>query len=376
MSTDTNLGFFKKSQNAGIPYLHIFDYSICQKSKVELPGWEGPIETAHPQTGATVHTWVMRYDSIAAYIIDTNRFKKEFTKEQGGGRASGMDVTLLAGTMRAVLKLKMQSNGPDPMFKKFLQVAPNLDFEKPVLFSAFRGREGNLAVSIRQGDDPDPQKWIRVEPYWTRELDANGKPDLTTPMKGADGSIVPEPVHDEFADRWDYTAQNSFLLKYYFEKIEPKVKAIAERHNINRAPVVTDEPEDDGFPTHSGGPEPIPVVTTKPDVVVASSVSEAATGEQRAEIRALSTQANFDFEANCPKVMGCSFDELNKEGASFAAYKLRSMIEAQGQPAPPQQPVKEMAVAPAPAPPQLSDDWGTASAPAAVDDTEGIPWLE
>lgn len=390
MSEDTqNLGFFKKSQNAGIPYFHIFDNSICQKSKVEVDGWEGPITTNHPTTKKEVHTWVMRYDSIAAYIIDANRFKKEFTKEQGGGKTSGLDLLLQAGTMRAMLTLKWGQNGPDPVLKRFLKVIPNVDLSKPLLISAFKNREDKQAVSFRQGDDPDPQKWVKVEEYWRRSMGPDDKVDLNSPNKGADGSVLPEPVHDEFNDTWDYRDQNNFLMKYFMENIEPKIKVIAAQNNVSKGPIVTDahEADEDGFPTHSGpANEEIPVVTTKPEVVAATGVGDTATGEQRAKIRALSTQANFDFEAQCQSVMGCSFDALNKLGASFAIYKLGQMIAQQGQaPAPPQA-VADMAVAPpapAPAPaPQatepepdpaaaLGDDWGTASAP--LSDPE-IPW--
>jgi hypothetical protein len=383
--TDTNnLGFFKKSATAGIPYFHIFDGSICQKSKVEIDGWEGPIPTQHPSTKKTVHTWVMRYDSIAVYVIDANRFKKEFTAEQGGGKAAGIDLTLQAGTMRAVLTLKIGQNGPDPVLKRFLKVAPNVDFDKPLLISAFKNREGKQAVSFRQGEDPDPQKWTKVEEYWRRPLGPDGKVDMSKPSVGADGSVLPEPVHDEFNDSWDYNPQNTFLLKYYLNNIEPKLKAIAQQHNLTQGPMVTEAHEttdDDGFPTHTGGGSaPIPVVTVKPENVTATSVADAATGEQRAKIRQLATQANFDFEAQCQNVMGCAFDDLNREAASFAVYKLGQMIAAQGQPAPAQKAVMEMAVpppapvAPVPAPepePQLSDDWGTADTPAGVPD---IPW--
>lgn len=399
--TDTNLGFFKKSQNAGIPYFHIFDNSICQKSKVEVDGWEGPIPTQHPTTKKTVHTWVMRYDSIAAFIIDANRFKKEFTVEQGGGKTSGLDILLLAGTMRAMLTLKWGQNGPDPVLKRFLKVIPNVDLSKPLLISAFKNREGKQAVSYRQGDDPDPQKWTKVDEYWRRSLDTDGKVDLNSPNKGADGSVLPEPEHDEFNDTWDYRHQNNFLMKYFMDNVEPRIKVIAAEHKVTQGPTDTGdvrEPDDDGFPSHSGVAEEIPVVTTKPDVVQATGVGDTATGQQRAQIRQLSTQANFDFEAQCQGVMGCAFDSLNKLGASFAIYKLGQMIAAQGQAAPAPQAVTQMAVAPpatvatvvAPTPAvvpdplapgteddpatALGDDWGEASAPAPTLSDPEIPW--
>lgn len=398
--TDTteNLGFFKKSANAGIPYFHIFDHSICQKSKTAAEGWEGPIETEHPQTKAKVHTWIMRYDSIAAYIADAEWFTKEFTKEQGGGRTAGIDLTLQAGKMRARLTLKWGANGPDQVLKRFLKIAPNADWDKPLLISAFENREGKQAVSFRQGDDPDPQKWTKVDEYWRRPLGPDKKPDFSFPATGADGSIMPEPEQDEFTQKWDYSAQNKFLMRHFMTVTLPKLKAIAEAKGFKSdpAPAGADaDVDDDGFPAYSGQTpvEEIPVVTTKPDNVVAASMAEMATGAQRAQIRAMSTQANFDFESKCQEVLGCPFDNLNKLGASFAIYKLGQMIAKQGSPAPAPQAMTEMAVAaPAPAvtlpasipptappaaPPVLGDDWGTASAPseaAAPTGAEKAPW--
>ena len=370
---EDGLGFKKKSANAGGIFFHIFDNNICQKSKVELDGWEGPIKTQHPKTKADVLTWVIRYDSLAAYVVDCNRFKKEFSQEQGGGRTSGLTLTLAVGKQRGILQLKWGAKGPDPVLKRWLKVAPSVNFDMPLLISVWKNNDGKQAVSFRQGADPDPQKWTKVEEYWKRDIDpATGETVRGGTAKGADGTILPEPEHDEFDDSWDYTAQNKFLMKHFMENTEPKIKAIAEKHGI--------VPDDDFF---TADDEEVPVVTTKPTNPIATSLSELATGGQKAQLAELSQQTGFDFVANCHKVLGCNYDEISKEAASYAIYKLGTMVQAKA-------PVANAATAggegampthtgpsapPEPAPVVQSDpsDWGAVTpAPAAKDD--GVPW--
>jgi hypothetical protein len=372
---ESNLGFFKKSKGTGV-YFSIYDYSICQRSKTQIEGWEGPRETTNPKTNEKVFTWFMRYDSIATYIVDVNKFKVEFAADKGGGKASGIKLTLAAGTMRAELQLQWGDKGPEPVFKRFLKVAPNIDFNQPILISAFKTKDGKQAVSFKQGTDNDPQKWDKVEEYWKREIDPVTEKAVTdAPQMGADGTVLPPPIHDEFDDSWSYVAQNRFLMVYFMEKIEPKIKEIAKAKGIKQE-------EAGETPTHTGVPdEVIPVVTEKPANPVAQTLQEAATGAQRAEIKSLSVAANFDFEAQCQSVMGCSFSELNKLGASFAIYKLKEMVAKQGQTAPVQQAqaastATAAPAAPATAPAPASDDWGTASAPATTHEvaSEAAPW--
>lgn len=358
---DSNLGFFKRSAGSGIPYLRIFDGSICQTTKTETDGWEGPIETQHPITKAKVHTWVIRYDSLAAYIIDVERFKKEFSAEQGGGKTSGIELLLQAGGRNGKLTLNWGKNGPDPVLKRFLKVAPNIDFNKPFLISAWKNNTNKQAVSFRQGTSPDPKQWEKVEEYWKRPTGPDGKPLDGTAAAGADGSILPPPIQDSFDESWDYSGQNRFLMMYFMEKIEPKIKAIAATHKVE-APV----PHDEGFPTHSG-PEVIPVVTEKPAVVMAQTLDDMATGEQKARMRELGTQTNIDIVARSPELVGCGFDEMNKYAASWTIFQLENKLRAQGAPAPPpQQMAPTEAVAPMvpPATPQAQAQAQAALAPA------------
>lgn len=351
------LGLKKKSEYAGGVYLEVFEKTLCQRSHTELPGWEPAKDTQNPSTKEVVKNWVINYDSLAAFIVDSNWGSTEFSAEKGGGKATSLKLTLLAGDLRAILQLKWTQNGPEPVLKRFFKVAPNIDFEKPLLISVFRTMDNKTAVSFRQGDSPDPDEWTKVEEYWKRPVDpVTGKPVRDAQQTGADGSILPQPIHYDVDDSWDYKPQEKFLLQYYLDKVQPKVKAIAERHGIKPPNSDTDFYTDDNAS--------VPEVTSRPANCVALSLADMATGQQKAELKELSDLIGWDFPSMCQSVLGCNYDELNKEGASFAIYKMKETAKQKGLTLPEKPKPQEFSGPPQTAP---TGDWGpaaTATAPA------------
>lgn len=371
---NSNLGFFKRDARAGATYFRIFENMLCQTQKVDGPdatidGWEGPVKTTNPNNKKDVWTCLIRYDSLAAFVLDANRFSKQFTPEQGGGKINGLSLTLQAGDSRGVLQLNWQKTGPEPVLKRFLMVAPNINFEMPLLISAWKNQAGKQAVSFRQGTDPDPTKWEKVEQYWKRPVDPVTQ-QATGDAVGADGTVLPQPIHDDFDDSWDYAPQNKFVMKYFIDNIEPKIKEIAKRHDISFPGPEGDQGEDQQEAASAPMPTSIPEVTKQPDNPKATSLADTATGMQRMQIKALAELVKMDFEARCPEIMGCTFDELSKEAASFVKFQLTNMAKAKGLEIPPginevpKQQAQETPVANSPQPESQSDDpWGAAPAP-------------
>ena len=204
-------GFIKKTKSDTV-YFRVFDGSICQTSKEAREGWEGPIETTNPQDKTPVYTYIDRYDQVVARIVDVNKYQKTF---DNGGKVSGFELTLLAGPRRAIFRLKWI----EPVLKRFLKVAENIDFNKPVRISVFstikNGKKGT-AVSFQQGDGPVDQ-WNKVNEFW-----------------GRDNAELPQGVHDDMDDSWDYKEQNKFLGQKFAETVLPRIKAIAASHGIQQ----------------------------------------------------------------------------------------------------------------------------------------------
>jgi hypothetical protein len=373
-------GFYEGSGRSGQKYFQVFDFSICQRSKTEIEDWEGPITKQNPRTGEDVDSWVRRYDRLVARIIGFERKTIEFEK---GGKATNWNFTLVAGSQKATLQLTGSAKQMEPVLKRLLKVAPNIDFERPLLISAWpssKGGEKKQAVSFRQGEGKDVDKWDKVPEYWQRELDDDDKP--TGPSTGRDGTVLPQPVHDTEEDEWDYRDQNKFLINYFRDNIKPKIDEIAERY------------EGKDFPTHSGPPKEddeddsavrrvqkknqaekeekrekkgrVPVTDyedpdwkpEKPEDPIATSIPSQARADQLDVIKALTKAAKWKTETVAQKVLGCSYHEMSQEAADFLIYRLIKRMKKEEIDVPDLPKAKKQTMA------DEEDDWGTATVPA------------
>lgn len=227
---DNDFTGFNKKVKRDVIYFNVFDNSIVRKSKVAInaEGWEGPIKTTHPKTKKEVSTWVERYDNLVAYIGNVERFMKEFTD---GGKTSGFNITLLSG---AGLKKKavLQLTWCEPVLKRFLKVAPNIKWDRPIYISVFpttRNNKQGIAVAFKQGEGNDPEKWTNVPEYWSRDKEegSEGVPP---------GAGIPRAVHDEMDDSYDFKAQNNFLGKQFFTHQLPIIRQLAAKYGLETKP--------------------------------------------------------------------------------------------------------------------------------------------
>lgn len=322
-------GFYEKGKGQGLLFFQLFDGSICLKSR-EVPteeGWEvEPIETKHPRTKALVYTYVKRFDKLIVRVGDVNKRQKEFDE---GGKVTNWNFTVLAGKKRAIL----QTVWMDALLQKFLKVAPNIDFTKPILFGAFRktekGKTKQLIRIAQGGSGPNSDDWVAVPWYWKKKEDKKGNVDLDSPAVGADGTVLPDPIHDEEEDEWDFKPQNKFLAKHFVENTLPGIKKIADELGLSHKMIADDDDDTAGksadFPTHTGGPE-IPVVTKRPKNPESESVNDAMTPGQAKELRKLAKQIGKTVEAVSQKFLEIGFDELSIEGAAYLKYKMEKRI--------------------------------------------------
>lgn len=325
-------GFYEKSKfNRMGLFFTLFDGTFCLKSK-ELPvgeeGWEiDPIKTQNPKTKNDVFTFVKRFDKLVCRVVDVNKRRAEFAD---GGKVTNWNFTVMAGGKKATI----QTVWADQLLRKFLKVAPNIDFERPIIFSAFRKTEHGKTkqlISIRQGDSDDLKEWTAVPWYWTKPKDANDKVDLSQPAVGRDGSILPEAVHDEDEDTWDFKAQNKMLADHFVHNDLPRIKEIAERLGLNKDMTVD---TDGGLPEFSGGPaeekkvasNELFITKERPDRASMTSPRDAMSPAQSAEIRRLSKMLGKDEDALANKIVGEDFDDLNIEGAGYVIFKLTKKL--------------------------------------------------
>lgn len=318
---DDEGGFFEEGAKRRGTFFQVFDGTICLKSKEVVEGWEGPITTTHPRTKAEIHTYVKRFDKLVARIINVKKDRKKF---DDGTKITNYNFTILGGGKKGTLQVTYM----DSLLRKFLKVCPNIDFDRPILFGAFKkmvdGKSKQL-ISIRQGEGSDYDNWPPVPFYWRKDTDEKGNVIEGSPSKGRDGSILPEAIHDEEDDTWDFKAQNKFLIKHFVENELPVIQQIAEARGLNNMTV-----DDDDMPTHTGGSQAeveIPVVTSRPDVIVAPSVAEAMTPSQSTEIRKLAKQVGKTADFLSEKILEADFDELSIQGAAYLKYRIEKKIK-------------------------------------------------
>lgn len=318
-------GFFESKASRGGMFFQMFDGSICLKSKTMIEGWEGPIETTHPKTKEAVFTYIKRFDPVCK-IVNVEKRRAEF---DDGTKITNYNLTLIASGKKAILQLTYM----DALLRKFLKVAPNIDFERYVRISAFKkmvkGKNKQL-ISIKQAASEsdettvDPREWPPVPFYWKSPLDEDGQPNYDKKAKGADGSVLPKVDHDEEDDTWDFKDQNKFLVKHFTENQLPVIKAIAEKLGIK------DYVEDGAdAPMFTGPAQPeIPVVTEKPSTFTYENVKDAMTSEQSKELRALCKRIGADPDKISNKICGdTDFDELSIVGAAYLKYRIEKKIK-------------------------------------------------
>lgn len=329
-------GFFEKSKGRNFMFFQLFDGTICLKSR-EVPtdeGWEAePVKTMNPQDKTEVFTYVKRFDRLIVRVVALDKRRKEFDKT--GGKITNWNITVMAGNKRAIL----QTVWCDALLKKFLKVAPNINFDMPILFGAFikveNGKKKQL-ISIRQGPvDVNPDDWAPVPFYWIRPLLSNKQPNYDVPATGADGTILPDAVdnYDEEEDKheWDFKPQQKFLATHFKDNTLPKIQAIADALGIKPH----DEANEGSTPEFTGGPvsnDPhadianIPVVKKRPDSPASKSVGDAMTMDQAGAIRKLAKQIGKHVDVVAQKFVEEDFDDLSIEGASYVQYKLERRI--------------------------------------------------
>jgi hypothetical protein len=247
------------------------------------------------------------------------------------------NITLLAKKKKAILQLVQQES----VLTRFLQVAPNIDFNKPIRISAWETKKqgkSKQAISFKQpmpGDPMDePEKWTTVKTYWQvppEEREGGtweGKPKRGSQHRGADGSIMPNAEYDEEEDTWDFKAQEKFLRKYFVENILPKVKARAKELGLDEEQHGSDA-DTQNFGTGKGQKSvdtDLHITDQKPANPNATSLEDGINSAQTQVIRKLLDQIGMETEATAQQLVGTSFHLLSKDAAGYIIYRVQKKI--------------------------------------------------
>jgi len=195
-------------------------FSICQVSKTPREGFE-TITVQNPQTGEDVPKHIKRYDKVIGYITkidwrDTqDRYDQQFLSWE-------IHLDDHEG-MEAMLSLDFDS-APS---SRFMNLAENIDFTKPVEFSAWRdtsGKAPKTAFAVKQDGQNVSQRYTKDSP-------------------GERPAMVKE------LGKWNSRTQMIWLHERMMNVVIPAVEAANAGRVFAQEPTPTDDwgapPEDD-----------------------------------------------------------------------------------------------------------------------------------
>lgn len=191
----TMKGFQEQTDDGGV-FFQIKHNTICQESKTEREGYK-PVEATNPRTDETVIKFIKPYKAIEAMVT---KIEWRDTEQQFDQRYLSWKIYLNANGKIGVLEISFQSRASS----RFMKLAENIDFTKPVEFRAWKDHKTNsTAFFVGQGGHSIPQKYTKENPE-----------DCPPPKKS-------------FAGKWNFDDQMEFLHKRMLDVVIPKVEAVA-----------------------------------------------------------------------------------------------------------------------------------------------------
>ncbi len=207
---------FQEDTGRSALYFAIKHHGIVEESKRERPGFS-PIDIFVQRTGETITKYIKRYKAIEGFITKVDYRESEFE----GVKFNSWKISIVDdGGQLGVLDLLLNSNPGT----RFMKLAENLDFTKPVEFSAWHDtKDDKTAFVVKQNGQSVPQKYTRENP---------GK--------------CPEPAQRGRQGKWDYTDQEDFLYDRMINVVIPAVERAEAARGIAKPET---PPDDDGWET-------------------------------------------------------------------------------------------------------------------------------
>lgn len=204
MTTATMKGLQEKNSD-GV-FLQIKHHCICQESRSPREGFV-PIDVKNVRTGETITKYIKRYKGVEALIKKIEWYDREYD----GTRFMGWKLLLDANGTICTLDFPFESRMGD----RFMKTAENIDFSRPVEFSAWKGPDDRTALTIKQAGQNVSQKYTKDNPG-----------ECPVPVKGFNG-------------KWNFDKQKEFLHKRMLDVVIPRAQA-ANSHGVEHSDRVND----------------------------------------------------------------------------------------------------------------------------------------
>ena len=198
------MGFIEK-KTLDTVFLVIKHGAICEEAKSAKDGFR-EITVINPKTNQQVTKFIREFTAVEGYVTDLLWYDTEKTYET---RYLGYKLKMDVDGTPAVLDLPFKSRPYDI----FVKLAENIDFNKPVKFSAWHDRKEDRTAFCAWQDDA-VVRWA-----YTKE-NPHG---------------CPPAVKDDVTGEWDFRAQRKWLKERMDNAIIPAIKLAQEKREAVKA---------------------------------------------------------------------------------------------------------------------------------------------
>ena len=220
-------GFQERSENNG-KFFVVKHNTICEESSKEKPGFV-PVEVMNPQTKEVTIKFIKPYAALEAMVT---RIEWRDTEDKYEQRYMSWKIHLDANGEKGVLELPFQSR----VSSRFMKLAENIDFTRPVEFRAWRDQKSDgTAFFVGQRENEDDEKSASVPQKYTKENPGE----------------CPPPVQ-RLGGKWNFDDQMEFLHGQMINVVIPRVAAAREslgeetngNHDWTNATIADEDPYD------------------------------------------------------------------------------------------------------------------------------------
>lgn len=192
-----------KSSGSNTIYLQAKHYSLWREIKQQVDECE-TVQVTNPKTGVVSNKFGYRYDSVTGHVVDVVWYD---TEKKYPTRYFGFKMHIQDGTDKYVLDMPFNSQ----FLRRFLKIAPSVDWTKPLSITVFKGRKKDsdaeeMAVWFRQNGETLKQYFTRDQPHG-----------------------MPEATFDDVEQKWDFKAQHRWLTDRLKNETIPAIQESAKR---------------------------------------------------------------------------------------------------------------------------------------------------
>lgn len=191
-----------KRTDSNTVFLQAKHYCLWQELKQQVQGCEA-VQVKNPKTEAVSTKYGFKYDTVVGLVTDMAKYD---TERKYATRYFGFKIRLVDEGNNYVLDMPYQSQ----ILRRFLRVAPNVDWSIPLSITIFKGKKENgkeeLGVWFKQRGET-------IKVYYSRET-PNG---------------MPEATKDPDTQEWDFRNQHRWLVEKLRAEIIPKIMEAAKK---------------------------------------------------------------------------------------------------------------------------------------------------